>query len=467
MKNIIITVTALFSFLCCQAQKEGGYAIITGKIENCKVEQLAISKIFGKYQHYINVSADGTFADTIRANYGKYTIYEVGTKNSTEFYCESGNRIHITYDATNHKETVMLSGKGIEASNYLIAEAVNKKELTERGLSGYPINEKLNQKEYREELTKLKNISLGFLEEHKSGLSKGFIALQKRKYDFHYVGGLLNYTIGKFNIQLDDTFYLPEALMKELGTLGFDNIREHEDILECVRLSGFYFGAEAIRLSREKDISHGEAQIITIKKLVKNKEVLNDQLYSAYAGYLGTADNIKAVYDEFMNSDNTEENKKKFTEQYEILFPLSEGQPSPKFVNYENFKGGVTSLDDFKGKYVFIDVWATWCGPCKEEIPHLAKLEKEYHDKDIVFVSISADKQKSKKVWKNVVTKKNMCGVQLISDKDFKSDFIKAFQIQGIPRFILIDKEGKIVKSQAPNPSQYEKIKKLFSKCDL
>ena len=67
---------------------------------------------------------------------------------------------------------------------------------------------------------------------------------------------------------------------------------------------------------------------------------------------------------------------------------LPKGAPSPSFVDYENYNGGKTSLADLKGKYVYIDVWATWCGPCKAEIPSLKKIEKEYHGKNIAFVSV-------------------------------------------------------------------------------
>ncbi|MCD8529622.1 MAG: TlpA family protein disulfide reductase [Flavobacterium sp.] len=59
-----------------------------------------------------------------------------------------------------------------------------------------------------------------------------------------------------------------------------------------------------------------------------------------------------------------------------------EGIASPSF-DYENHKGGKTKLEDLRGKYVYIDVWATWCGPCIAEIPHLKKVEEKYHGKTL------------------------------------------------------------------------------------
>lgn len=140
-----------------------------------------------------------------------------------------------------------------------------------------------------------------------------------------------------------------------------------------------------------------------------------------------------------------------------------QGKPSAVFTGYENHKGGTSSLADFKGKYVYIDVWATWCGPCRKEIPYLKQVEEQYHDKNIVFVSISVDKEKDHGKWKSMVKKEELGGVQLIADKDWKSDFIMAYGIRSIPRFILIDPQGKIVRSDAPRPSD-PKLKKLLDK---
>ena len=128
---------------------------------------------------------------------------------------------------------------------------------------------------------------------------------------------------------------------------------------------------------------------------------------------------------------------------------------APSF-DYENHKGGKTKLEDFKGKYVYIDVWATWCGPCRGEIPFLKKMEEMYHDKNIVFVSISVDVDKDHDKWKNFVTEKQLGGVQLFADKNWYSDFITHFGITGIPRFILIDPNGKVAQADAPRPSSPE-----------
>jgi thiol-disulfide isomerase/thioredoxin len=144
------------------------------------------------------------------------------------------------------------------------------------------------------------------------------------------------------------------------------------------------------------------------------------------------------------------------------------GKPSPEFENYLDIAGGNKSLSSFKNKYVYIDVWATWCGPCIQQIPYLQTLEKEYHNKNIEFISISTDEARrnggsweaAEKKWRDFVKKKNMSGVQLWSGKDYS--FQQAYQINGIPRFILIDPKGNIVDANAPRPSD-PNLKTLFT----
>jgi len=128
------------------------------------------------------------------------------------------------------------------------------------------------------------------------------------------------------------------------------------------------------------------------------------------------------------------------------------GQQSPTFA-YENYKGGTTKLEDFKGKYVYIDVWATWCGPCRQEIPYLQEVEKKYEGKNIEFVSLSIDTKKDYEKWRKMVGDKSLGGVQIIADNDWKSAFTTAYGVNSIPRFILIDPQGKVVEADAKRPS--------------
>lgn len=148
-----------------------------------------------------------------------------------------------------------------------------------------------------------------------------------------------------------------------------------------------------------------------------------------------------------------------FNNAYSASKVLGKGKPSPIFENYMDIKGGVKSLASFKGKYIYIDIWATWCGPCIQQIPYLQSLEKEYHGKNIEFVSISTDEpqrsggslEAAEKKWRDFIKTKQMTGVQLWTGED--SSFQQAYQINSIPRFILISPDGNIVDSDAPRPS--------------
>ncbi len=127
---------------------------------------------------------------------------------------------------------------------------------------------------------------------------------------------------------------------------------------------------------------------------------------------------------------------------------------SPTF-NYENHKGGKSKLEDFNGKHVYIDLWATWCGPCIKEIPSLKQLYHDYKGK-IEFISIAIDPLKDYEKWKSFVTAKSLEGTQLFADNSWDSNFLKGYKIKGIPRFIIIAPDRTIIDANAPRPSSPE-----------
>jgi thiol-disulfide isomerase/thioredoxin len=216
----------------------------------------------------------------------------------------------------------------------------------------------------------------------------------------------------------------------------------------------------------EKSKKLGNPQLI----LNLEKEAFDKKLTSLkkeYDSILNSFSNIDSSLVAMANMQ-TQQMVSYFKNSYTKNSTMGKGNPSPKFNNYVDYKGGKKSLDSYKGKYVYIDVWATWCGPCIREIPSLKKLENEYHSKNIEFVSISTDEARrngnsweaAEKKWRDFVKTKQMTGVQLWSGEDFS--FQQAYQITGIPRFILIDPKGNIVEANAPRPSD-PRLKTLFT----
>lgn len=124
--------------------------------------------------------------------------------------------------------------------------------------------------------------------------------------------------------------------------------------------------------------------------------------------------------------------------------------PAPPFV-VTGRDGRKITLDQFRGSYLYITVWATWCVPCKSELPYLDLLQKEYSGKNIYFLTVAIDNAASRKKWENFLEENEHAGLHAFADAE--SEFNKDYMIISVPRFILIGPDGKIIDSNAPRPS--------------
>lgn len=286
-------------------------------------------------------------------------------------------------------------------------------------------------------------------------------------------------------VNSDGTF--SDTLKVSAGRYIFTDGNEYGTVyLENGNKTSFTLDTNAFDETLKFEGDDAEKSNVLVKYLLLQEEHLNESIFDQSSeDFENTFENFKTEFGDLKNSyasidpayfksedDSFEEMKAFYKEYYEerqaINKDLGKGTPSPIFNNYENYAGGTSSLEDFKGQYVYIDVWATWCGPCKKEIPYLKAIEEKFHDRNIEFVSISVDDDKrsgsmtkAKNAWKRMVAEKSLTGVQLISDNGWETDFIKSYKISGIPRFILIDPKGNIVDPDAPRPSSSELTKLL------
>jgi thiol-disulfide isomerase/thioredoxin len=137
-----------------------------------------------------------------------------------------------------------------------------------------------------------------------------------------------------------------------------------------------------------------------------------------------------------------------FTEKKLQLMQVQIGKPAPAFTLPSNY-GKVFNLADFKGKVVYIDLWASWCGPCRQEMPEYKKLSDKFKaNQQVAFISIAV--HDGEKEWRNALKEEKPDWLQLY-DKD--GTVAQSYIAYAIPKYILIDKEGKMLSFDAPGPA--------------
>ena len=186
-----------------------------------------------------------------------------------------------------------------------------------------------------------------------------------------------------------------------------------------------------------------------------------DRITTRYVERKGT-DHLEEIIRFYHDNVSALEKRQKFDDLCQKWVTLVKGQPSPMFA-CQNIEGKEVCLTDLAGKYIYIDIWATWCRPCRAEQPYLEQLIRKYEGKNIVFVSISTDRDR--KVWEKLVKTEELEGVQLYGGKG--NSFIEAFVVRNIPRFILLDREGKIIEADMTRPSNPRTIEVLDSLVSL
>ncbi len=442
MKKILLAIFVMALIVSCK-QEKANYALISGKIENAGGTEIEI-RTYKKKVKKIKLSQDGSFKDTIFNPKGHY--YFMTKKGILELYLDNGFDIQITLDANQFYKTVTYKGRGNEVNTYLLKFNSKVSELRKNlyALEETAFLDKIDsfKKEVKKEI---------------KGLDANFVKKQNKVLDYQRAIYLGNYEVIHKRITKNKDFKVSDTFPNSLKNIDLENNKDFDEfsIYQQLIENVFYENVQ-----KEVARSGKEDYKVALEKLRKMKEgsIRNSLLYDLIFTTLN-ADSKKEIYRAIIELSTDEELKNQ-------LKKLAKGSLSPTFENYENYKGGTTSLKDFKGKYVYIDVWATWCGPCKKQIPFMKKLEKKYHGKDIVFISISIDKLKDKEAWKKMVKESEMTGIQLLADKNWKSDFIKSYNIKSIPRFIFLDKKGNIIDADAPIPSD-PKLIELFKEYGL
>ena len=439
---------AAISTTACTKENTSAHTIIQGTVPS-DTERLSI-KYQGEWVE-LATTKDGTFVDTLMIDAPQYVFLSVDDF-SIRVYATPGHEVGITLDSI-----LSFSGSNVVINDYLYEYYQNDHALNEAEFHGHKWFFSQEEADYIQYRDSIKTAWMTHLAELPPG-TEAFQEFHEKdiEYRFHYdVARYPNYHSSYFN-----DYEPTDLIMDYYAGVPLDNDLHAKNYSGYLSLIDLILDKK-IKEATDTTLSPLEQRIAVLKE-IQSPAILHSRLRKALFYFTVNDKDMEGMRDQMLSLAKLDRTKEVIKKHYEVISKLKPGTPSPVF-DYENHAGGKTALTDLKGKYIFIDLWATWCSPCIREIPHLKELEEELHDANIEFVSISLDEAWSEGTWRKMVREEALVGTQLLADDGWGSAFVKEYGVQGIPHFIIVDDQGKIVSANAEPPSNPALKKRLLA----
>ncbi len=449
MKKTLFLGLLILGFISCQnkAEKTSTKTVLTGQIQNAPMPFMVLLDNQNKKVSGIKLDSLGRFTDTITVKPAYYKM-QIGQQYA-QLYLKPGDQLTIKADYKNFDNSLTFSGKGAEANNYLAQKTLLEEKLKHK--TSYKYYGKLDEKAFLKLVDSIDKEKTKLVKNLKDDKFKKLEAL-RNSLDKSIL--LARYPMVKRFLTQNKDYQTSAGFPK-----AFKGININDSLISKIP-NGTNYINEYIdyQLSGQKTEPDPYERLSYINKHIKNQALKNRLAFNEAQFNLLYTKKLDQFYQLFNQMEKDSVYKAKIKAKYNNIKALQPGVPSPDFTAYD-INGKEYHLKDFAGKPLYIDLWATWCGPCRAEIPYLDKIKEQYKDKPVNFVSLDVYDQKPK--WEQMVKAQKLSGWQLINT-DRNMPFLKKYVVDGIPRFILLDKNGKIIDADAPRPSD----KRLISLLD-
>ena len=477
IKSLVLFM-AIFTLLVtsCDNIEEANSVKITGDIENYPSDSVFVKNYEnGSVVIYAYGITDGKghFEMIFDLNEPKLLNFYT-QKESTKIFVVPGDDLHISLNTEQFDETVKYEGNKAAVNNFLATYFLEYEDYgSEKFEDFYSLSRSLDTKAYYERA----NVELlkrtAFFEERNKA----------QQFDSHFVA------------------YYRNKLKYEKPNLFSFVFFGHQDVdsIPAVRTLKINMANEMIavksELSKDIDVASYESYIdnsltLAVNKLVylEHPDIKTEDFDSIYyknlTTYLSPEELNNYIYGdihyylEHFNSDyyvkkksivNTyltdstlvEKLEQEYTDlQKELNKGYAKGLNKYDYGTDENKdKTFKDILSKYKGKVIYFDIWASWCGPCKAELPYSKKLKAKFKGKEVAFIYLSTDR--NQKAWENILVLMRLEGEHYRSNKTIGKYLSDEFNLEYIPHYIIFDKEGKMVQNNAPRPSSTEVISAL------
>ena len=403
-------------------------------------------------------------------------------KQSVNFWLEPNDDLKLTVDYDSLYKAIKMTGTGTVHNDFLKAfyatfkndfdKDIVKRTMLTTGIDAFE-NNIFNQRK--------KQLDYFNVNKDKASFSPAFIAYVNSIIKYNYFYQLQAYPI----INANDNKGL---VVTPLPALLLENVipalANNDDALNCEQYRNFLYYYIVYNTSKANGFNKFTDNSISMeKKMAVTNQTINGKANVYFiATYLNeNVANVspytaKHVYDMLSFNENKGEYTKLLKQKCEKRINTKEvatkkpdvaESSATSAIKILGTDGKYFTFDDLKGKVVYVDFWASWCGPCRQMMPFSKELHKRFTPKQlksVVFLYISIDKTED--LWKNAI---KQVGLEEMKNGlvpgDWNSEIVKYFQINSIPRYMLIDKKGNIVDINAKRPSDeavYDDILKLI-----
>lgn len=379
---------------------------------------------------------------------GRLSLKDVKTGYASIYYgpysqllwLDPDSDISLSFDGANFAKEVSFEGATAQINYYL-----NKSELQD-----IMINDcRLDESAFIAKTDSLLSENLRKLDG--AELRQKFVDVEKKRLIYFTNSAFTFYPEFYPRFSGDTTYTASDAYLSKVKELWVMD----DSYLELKEYKDFLRNAIPLLARAEfPDISTSiDRNIAFIESNIDNELIAEYAINSFIYSYIkrngiDNYDKYIEIFNRFVKDEKVRESMDELVQKWDNI---SVGNPSPDF-KATDINGKEYSLSDFEGKYVYIDIWATWCGPCKREAPFLKELEEVYKDEDIYIISLSCDSDRE--AWEKHLVQEEKEGIQIILEPN--STFLDDYMVVGIPHFLLLDKEGKIMNPKMSRPSNPE-----------
>jgi len=456
MKRIFFVITAFAMLVSCKPA--ANEATISGTVNNPTSEHVEVhyyKNLVGNPLERVEVALDAnnSFTATLPLSQGQFVYVFVPGRN-VRLYLIPGAEVHVTFDAADPETAPVVQGKKALESQFLVSY-VHEVERKHGRMLMLNMAGDLTAEEFLGAAEGGYNEKKNFLENHESfrKLDREFVSLLRTNMLYDKYNLLLEYPMAF-------SHFHPEAGEPVFPEGYFDFLEKDNLFGDEFASSRSYFRFLQLYLNRklseefDPQLSFAEQTFNLAETELSglSREMVLGETVIMGLGFL-EMEQAKGLFDRFKALASNQAIIDIVQQEYDAMMAVAPGQPAPDFT-LADINGNQVSLSDFVDKVVYLDFWASWCGPCMREVPYAKELKKRMaKETDLVFLYISVDSDAN--AWRNTVVQQQIQGVHL-NVPGFDHEVPQSFNLRGVPTFFIIGRDGKIIDNRPPRPSDPE-----------